>query len=200
MVSTCHPANDDLFGPFIQGCRSNFDFTLLFEQSILSIPPAALLLVLAPPRLVRLIQSRRKTGPTPIRSIKSVSAIMKCEIQFWRLLDSCTVLDWNPAGSFDYLDLSSSHTCYRPSSCPVIRSFLGRHCALLVRTQSDPAPNSPQSVPSILFGFRCGSSPDSISPTRWCFNTWSLHCQHWHQNGVTASGSKEQAGIPQSPI
>jgi ATP-binding cassette subfamily C (CFTR/MRP) protein 1 len=80
MSTTCEPMNDDLFGPIIQGCRSNFDFTLLFEQTILSIPPAAILLVLAPPRLVKLIRSRKKTLPNPIRSLKIVCTYMTLRI------------------------------------------------------------------------------------------------------------------------
>jgi hypothetical protein len=76
MASTCD-MNDDLFGPIIHGCRSNFDFTLLFEQAILPIPPAALLLLLAPPRLVKLLRSRKKTLPTPVRSLTSVRPIVK---------------------------------------------------------------------------------------------------------------------------
>ena len=73
MFSSCEPTNDDIFGPVIQGCRSNFDFTLLFEQTMLSMPPSAVLLLLAPPRIVKLLRSRRKTFPTPLRSLKIVS-------------------------------------------------------------------------------------------------------------------------------
>ncbi|KAJ0159330.1 Canalicular multispecific organic anion transporter 1 [Colletotrichum tanaceti] len=47
--------NDNTFGPVIAaGCRASFDFTLLFEQSILSIGPSVLLLILIPPRLLQL--------------------------------------------------------------------------------------------------------------------------------------------------
>jgi ATP-binding cassette subfamily C (CFTR/MRP) protein 1 len=78
MASACD-INDNFFGPIIHGCRSNFDFTLLFEQAILSIPPAALLLLLTPPRLRQLLKSREKTFPTPIRTSKSVSIIAELE-------------------------------------------------------------------------------------------------------------------------
>ena len=42
---------DDSFGPTLRICPPTFDFTLLFEQSILSIGPSALLLLFLPFRL-----------------------------------------------------------------------------------------------------------------------------------------------------
>jgi ATP-binding cassette subfamily C (CFTR/MRP) protein 1 len=60
---TCDISYDNDFGPIVDGCRSSFDFTLLFEQSILSIGPAALLLVFAPYQLIRLSQVPRKLLP-----------------------------------------------------------------------------------------------------------------------------------------
>lgn len=75
MSTTCQPGSDDVFGPVVQGCRSNFDFTLLFEQTILSIGPAALLLLFAPPRLVTLLRSSKKTRAGKLRLSKSVSSI-----------------------------------------------------------------------------------------------------------------------------
>ena len=71
MVSTCH-VNDNAFGPTVQGCRDNFDFTLLFEQSILSIGPSVLLLLLAPLRLSHLVKCEVKALPHPMRIIKVV--------------------------------------------------------------------------------------------------------------------------------
>ncbi|KAL9105480.1 MAG: hypothetical protein Q9227_009360 [Pyrenula ochraceoflavens] len=41
---------DDQFGPVVQGTRNDFDFSLLFEDSFLSIVPAALLLIAIPVR------------------------------------------------------------------------------------------------------------------------------------------------------
>ena len=50
---------DDTFGPYAGDCRGGFDFTLLFEQTILSIAPLALLLIVAPLRIWYL--SRKQT-------------------------------------------------------------------------------------------------------------------------------------------
>ncbi|KAF5020407.1 hypothetical protein F66182_7569 [Fusarium sp. NRRL 66182] len=49
--------NDDTFGPIVQGCRGNFDFTVQFEEIFFSVVPSCLFLILA---LVRLLQLSRK--------------------------------------------------------------------------------------------------------------------------------------------
>jgi ATP-binding cassette, subfamily C (CFTR/MRP), member 1 len=46
---------DNVFGPQLRG---SFDFTVLFEQSILSIAPTALFVVLAPFRIAWLLRRR----------------------------------------------------------------------------------------------------------------------------------------------
>jgi hypothetical protein len=73
MPSTCSPSIDDTFGPVVHGCNSNFDFTLLFEQSVLSIGSTGLLLIFVPPRLVKLWRSSEKTVPDALRFRKLVS-------------------------------------------------------------------------------------------------------------------------------
>ncbi|KAL2071871.1 hypothetical protein VTL71DRAFT_13106 [Oculimacula yallundae] len=74
-ASPCQPSNDHSFGPIVKDCRSGFDFTLLFEQTILSIGPAALLLLFAPPRLVTLLKSSTKTRFSYLRSIKAILSL-----------------------------------------------------------------------------------------------------------------------------
>ncbi|EHK26512.1 uncharacterized protein TRIVIDRAFT_20223, partial [Trichoderma virens Gv29-8] len=52
---------DDSFGPTVSGCETpRFDFTLLFEQSILNIAPCALLLIFSLPRTLYLFRSKPK--------------------------------------------------------------------------------------------------------------------------------------------
>lgn len=51
---------DNTFGPYAGDCRGGFDFTLLFEQTILSIAPLALLLILAPLRIWYLSKKQTK--------------------------------------------------------------------------------------------------------------------------------------------
>ncbi|RBA08624.1 hypothetical protein FPRO05_06904 [Fusarium proliferatum] len=54
---------DSLFGPSVwtKGCRGGFDFTLSFQESILSILPSAIFLALAGPRAFYLFRSPDKT-------------------------------------------------------------------------------------------------------------------------------------------
>ena len=42
---------DDTFGPYAGDCRGGFDFTLLFEETILTILPTSLFLLVLGPRI-----------------------------------------------------------------------------------------------------------------------------------------------------
>ncbi|KUJ15922.1 P-loop containing nucleoside triphosphate hydrolase protein [Mollisia scopiformis] len=86
MASSCLQSSDNAFGPIVQGCRSNFDFTLLFEQSILSIGPAALFLLAAPPRLTSLFKSKKKTIPNRYRTFKAITCLLLLGIQLGLLV------------------------------------------------------------------------------------------------------------------
>lgn len=69
----CFSYADDEFGPIIsRACHRGFDFTLLFEQSVLSIGPSALLLLLFPIRVWTLYGASKKTGPNYTRAVKIV--------------------------------------------------------------------------------------------------------------------------------
>ena len=60
-VKDCSSGADNAFGPTVDGsCRDGFDFTLLFEQVMLSIIPSLLLILLAPPRLYTLYRASIK--------------------------------------------------------------------------------------------------------------------------------------------
>ena len=65
---------DNNFGPFLQiPGKETFDFTLFFEETILSIGPSALLLLLIPPRIFRLWKSPRKVTGSYLQTAKIVS-------------------------------------------------------------------------------------------------------------------------------
>jgi len=65
---------DNNFGPFLQiPGKETFDFTLFFEETILSIGPSALLLLLIPPRIFRLWKSPRKVTGSYLQTTKIVS-------------------------------------------------------------------------------------------------------------------------------
>lgn len=76
----CLPSADNAFGPLVDRLCRTFDFTLLFEQSILSISPDALFLLLAPFCLYRLRHAPRSVlEPNWIGFIKALSAtILTC--------------------------------------------------------------------------------------------------------------------------
>src|SRR5690625_2284926 len=70
----CAPTADAAFGPAVApGCRHGFDFTLVFEQSVFVLLPAALLLVAAPLRLARLAKAPVFVGAPRLRVSKLVS-------------------------------------------------------------------------------------------------------------------------------
>lgn len=54
-------------------CRGGFDFTLLFEETILQILPIALILILVPFRIIQLSQKRRKVVDSWLLLLKLVS-------------------------------------------------------------------------------------------------------------------------------
>lgn len=61
MVNGSYGVNtDNDFGPLIRGSRDDFDFTLVFQQSILAIIPSTLLLLAASIRLYQLLGATRK--------------------------------------------------------------------------------------------------------------------------------------------
>ncbi|MCJ1311900.1 hypothetical protein MMC25_005573 [Agyrium rufum] len=78
----CSPADDRHFGPAVGAqCRNGFDFTLLFEQTILSILPSVILLVLTVPRFSALLRASVKTWPDSMGSAKMVTAMAYAGIQ-----------------------------------------------------------------------------------------------------------------------
>lgn len=53
MPLNCSVRVQDVFGPIVDGCGSNFDFTLLFEETILFILPLGLATALQVVELAR---------------------------------------------------------------------------------------------------------------------------------------------------
>lgn len=78
--------DDNNFGPFfaIPG-KATFDFTLLFEETILSIAPSALLLLLIPPRIIYLWKSPRKVISSYLLTAKIVSSPV-----YSKMIEYCT--------------------------------------------------------------------------------------------------------------
>ncbi|KAI4197560.1 MAG: hypothetical protein LQ348_002135 [Seirophora lacunosa] len=70
-LASC-PAVDDTFGPYASHCRGGFDFTLLFEESILSILPICCILSLVPFRVAYLLRRTIKVNRTYLLPSKLV--------------------------------------------------------------------------------------------------------------------------------
>jgi len=54
--------NDEAFGPTVQGCRGDFDFTIRFEKILLSLVPASVFIALSLSRIAILYQRRSVVG------------------------------------------------------------------------------------------------------------------------------------------
>ncbi|KAF4450880.1 hypothetical protein F53441_6057 [Fusarium austroafricanum] len=74
---------DSLFGPSIwaEGCRGGFDFTLSFQESILSITPSALFLLIAGPRAFYLFKNPDKTKRHATYTPKLVTSAIYTALQ-----------------------------------------------------------------------------------------------------------------------
>ena len=73
-VNSTAYTEDNSFGPFLDlPGKPTFDFTLLFEETILSIGPSALFLLLIPPRVVRLLKLPRKVTGSYLQTTKIVT-------------------------------------------------------------------------------------------------------------------------------
>lgn len=73
--ASCAQFPDNSWGPVVDDCARSFDFTLLFEESILSILPSVILLLFAPVRLVSLSRKKRVVGGNALRFGKLVGSL-----------------------------------------------------------------------------------------------------------------------------
>ncbi|KAH8879372.1 ABC transporter [Thozetella sp. PMI_491] len=70
-AANCTSGADDTFGPLVQiECRGGFDFTVLFERTILTLLPATAFLLAFIARTVQLARTDVKTVATPLRIVK----------------------------------------------------------------------------------------------------------------------------------
>lgn len=128
----CPLSADKAFGPVVAAsCRQGFDFTLMFEQSILSIGPSSILLVLLSLRLYWLYHSDVKVLPhASLYNGKVVSAPelreRKIKYKFWLT---------------------------KGSTQPAITLFAGLQLALLILWAGRSTIQTLTSVPSAILSF-----------------------------------------------
>lgn len=75
-MATVIPAgcpNDASFGPAVEGCRDDFDFTVTFEKIILSIIPSSIFIALAAARITFLAGRRSVVDGVALQYVKVVS-------------------------------------------------------------------------------------------------------------------------------
>ncbi|RPA78129.1 putative ABC multidrug transporter [Ascobolus immersus RN42] len=77
---------DDTFGPHAKECRDQFDFTLLFHETILSIAPLAALLLFAPNRIIYLFQKSTKVVFSAALYAKIISLLVFAGLQLALLI------------------------------------------------------------------------------------------------------------------
>lgn len=70
--------NDDAFGPSVQGCRDDFDFTLKFEKILLSILPSAIFIALSVARTTLLARWPKVVQGNWFRLVKLVCVLQPC--------------------------------------------------------------------------------------------------------------------------
>ena len=63
---------DNTFGPYAKQCRGGFDFTLLFEETILSILPLVILLLVTPGRIWYMTRRTNKVNGSLLSVFKLV--------------------------------------------------------------------------------------------------------------------------------
>ncbi|KAK2037259.1 canalicular multispecific organic anion transporter 1 [Colletotrichum somersetense] len=107
----CSIEADRVFGPAVQGCRSDFDFTLLFHDSILTILPSAVLIILASIRITTLIY--RPTFARLDRRYYSKLAVtfLSAALQLALLIQRCLTEEIKTAASVPAAVLAFAAAC-----------------------------------------------------------------------------------------
>lgn len=129
---TCLPSADDAFGPWAGRCRGGFDFTLLFEESILALPVSCLLILSIPVRMLQLASEKRKVVYSPLQFQKLSAAVIfaafntallvlwatqpSSAIPYTRISISTALLSFLVALGFGLLSFYEHTRSVRPSS------------------------------------------------------------------------------------
>ncbi|ETN39964.1 uncharacterized protein HMPREF1541_06191 [Cyphellophora europaea CBS 101466] len=104
-------SSDTLFGPAYQGQGRSFDFTLLFEDTILTIVPASIFLVAAGARAAWLVNSPNKVVSSLSRSTKLILLSAFASIQLTVLLLRATNLEAATKASVSAAALDFAAAC-----------------------------------------------------------------------------------------
>ncbi|KAJ5629255.1 P-loop containing nucleoside triphosphate hydrolase protein [Penicillium herquei] len=84
---SCLVADEDAFGPIVNAsCHHGFDFTLLFEETILTLLPLSILFIVWPFRVRKLYSSSEKVKPSWLYAAKGITYSIHISLQFTLLL------------------------------------------------------------------------------------------------------------------
>ncbi|EHA28226.1 hypothetical protein ASPNIDRAFT_188758 [Aspergillus niger ATCC 1015] len=95
----CTIASEDAFGPQARACYGGYDFTLLFEESVMTIGPIGLLLLCLFPRVVYLYRNRRRIVDLSQISYGWFAAIQTAILVSWTSGDEPTTRTTVPAAA-----------------------------------------------------------------------------------------------------
>ncbi|XXG97918.1 hypothetical protein Hte_004234 [Hypoxylon texense] len=111
--------NDESFGPTVQGCRGDFDFTLMFEKIFFALIPSAVFIAICLPRVVYLVRKPAFVGGAFLRYIKSAVACSYAALQLSLLVQSIA-----KSQNLRVFFISSSAVTFASSLCIVLMSYL----------------------------------------------------------------------------
>ncbi|KAI1139479.1 P-loop containing nucleoside triphosphate hydrolase protein [Hypoxylon sp. FL0543] len=111
--------SDKAFGPTVQGCRGDFDFTIVFEKIFFSLVPAAIFIPFCLPRIVLLARRPVVAGGAFLRSLKSITIGIYGGLQL-----SLLVLSVLRSRNFKALFASSSALTFASAICMIVVSHL----------------------------------------------------------------------------
>ena len=127
---------DASFGPVVKGCDRTFDFTVTFEESILSIIPSVLLIFVAPIRILLLKGQRRRVGGKAFQRTKLVS-LARISFDIIAYSSPVAVRDWPICGAAAGIvtatvsEKRTTNTACNLGGCPFVRRCLHILYALL---------------------------------------------------------------------
>ncbi|KAK1570181.1 canalicular multispecific organic anion transporter 1 [Colletotrichum navitas] len=107
----CSIEADRVFGPAVQGCRSDFDFTLLFHDSILTILPSAVLIILASIQITILVYRPTFARLDRRYYSKLAVAFVSAALQLALLIQRCLTEDIKTAASVPAAVLGFAAAC-----------------------------------------------------------------------------------------
>ncbi|KAI8957592.1 P-loop containing nucleoside triphosphate hydrolase protein [Daldinia sp. FL1419] len=111
--------NDESFGPTVQGCRSNFDFTIAFEKIFFALIPTAIFIAICLPRVMYLVRHPVIVDGNLLRGIKAAAILLYATLRLSLLI--VTILKSRNHRAFF---ISSSTLAFISTFCMLIVSYL----------------------------------------------------------------------------